>query len=686
MILLTPQVALAHDFLQNNGTFFNANSGFYRQKNETRPWQLISLPESATIKQSVHFGDRIWLVVEIDSKQHLLRQNQPLKFGAVTSVAPATEITLKSTADKLIVFRRTGSEVGLTIFRSSDQFETIVPPLVRSSDELGRIIESDGNLLYLQQTGSTVSVWRNQHGWQLATQVNCAESRLIETPILALACLDGTIHQPIAVDQWVRLNLVPIQDVNFSSGMITGWDLSDEHLFHVWQAGVTTSVLLPTLTQLEVDQTVVNGSRILFKITGNNWQELDWQSASPKLIELTATSSGTVVPIIGSSGLLIGGAKPQISTVVGEWRLITAVGSFSSAHQTPLGLLIWNTGSLTQFAPTDSIVFTKVNPWSSTTSPIQAVEIGEMASFVSVITQSGNGNVNLYKTTDFTHWSRITLPTKPTMSLSLVETRQLPVGTLVEVDGVLTVGPGIAGAEVIYLEQADAGIQVYLSKSSGSLPNVTKKMAVATGEISSSQTKRIILDTLADLEIGDLTSWTAPSINVDEATNYLGRTAALKGTISNVSTDDALFQLLAGALKLHFEGAKTIFQAEDQIVTPAVVDWNSASDQVEAWALSADYQLISRLQPTVPTPSPDPVVAPKKAATTKKATVTAKPVANKTIAVAEESRPTPVLVGATETTTTPQTSSNQTLPMSAVSLVAGLLSFRGRRFRRYLSD
>src|SRR3989338_6154623 len=91
-LLLLPQVALAHDFNKNNGLFFSANTGVYRQKTSQRPWQLVSLPDESKIKQSISFDDKIWLIVEVGAEQHLYQQTSLLNFAEVTSVASAQDI------------------------------------------------------------------------------------------------------------------------------------------------------------------------------------------------------------------------------------------------------------------------------------------------------------------------------------------------------------------------------------------------------------------------------------------------------------------------------------------------------------------------------------------------------------------------------------------------------------------
>ncbi|MCR4278070.1 MAG: hypothetical protein NUV80_05210 [Candidatus Berkelbacteria bacterium] len=687
-LLLWPVSTSAHDFNRNTDLFFSANNGVYRQKLDSRPWQLVALPSETKILQSISFDGHIWLVVEAGTEKHLFRQGNLLNFVQVADIAPAEEIVLKQTASNLVVYRQDSAEVSLVVYQPGGQMEKIAPPLLGSRNDLTRIVESDGDLLYIQQTNSNVSVFSNLRGWQLESHFNCNQSRVIEVPVIGVYCQDGTVIRRATGNQWTRLNIAYVRDIYSSEEILAGWDKADDHLFHIWRDGIETDIQLPTLAATEIDQTVVSGNRILFKKTESNWKELIWQSNTPLLVELNDTNSGMVMPISGSKNLMINGASPQVSSIAGQWQLITSAGGFTASRQTPLGVLVWNTGSLTQFAPTGSTTFTKVNPWSSTTSPIQAVEIGQVTSFISVITQSGNGNVNLYKTTDFIHWNRITLPTKPTLSPTIGQTRTLPAGSLVEISGVITVGPKVVDNEVLYLEDTTGGIQIFLSQTNGLLPTQMKVKAVVTGEISSSQTKRVLLNTLGDLDLGSQASWTQPIVSSDEAINYQGQSVQLKGMVMGTDTD----YLTLGSLKLHFIGAKTVFQKDDQLIVPAVIDWNSASGSFEAWALSTDYQLVSRSQPaasatTAPTTSNSGTTTPKKSVVTKKATTPTPVVSSKPIStVAGSSKPDEVPVIVSGVQSNGGNNDSRTISMSIVSLLAGLLSFRGRRFRRYLPD
>lgn len=690
IFLLYPNLVAAHDFHQNDSLFFNTHTGIYRQKTVDRPWQLVSLPATATIKQSVSFGEMIYLVVEEDAKQTLWRQqDRPLQFSRLSGVNQADTITVKLVGDRLVIFSATGLTVKIQLLNLTGSLVTALPELVDSVDQLSRVVDVASELHYLQQSGSTVTVWRYDGGWISVSQPSCQNSQVLTKPLIGLFCQDGTIIYSQSADHWSTLSLAPLRQVYSSELIMGGWDLADEHLFHVWANGQVTSTQLPSLSASQIDQVVVVGRRVLLRKIDGNWFELIWQNATPIIAEITLSAGGSVIRPDNGEALFINSIPPLFSVATTNWQTLTVVGQFSSARQTPLGYLIWNSGSLTQFAPTGSFIFTKVNPWSSTTSPIQAVEIGSSTSFVSVMTQSGTGNVNLYKTTDFTHWSRITLPTKPTFSPTILQARLLAPGSLVELSGVITVAPKVVDSEVLYLEDTTAGLQVFLSQTTGLLPTTTKITAIATGEISTSQTKRVLLSTLSDLELGSASTWTPPTINADQAVDWQGRSVLLKGSVTDIETD----HLTIGSLKLHFVGAKNQFQKDDQAQWLSVIDWNSSSGKVEAWATSSNYQLLSRFQappPVVSPPSPSSLttvsskVKKTTAATKKSATTLATNLPVKTVSSLSQSTDTPVMVASIQSTDS--SNDSRTISMSAVSLLAGLLSFRGRRFRRWLPN
>ena len=689
LILFFPSITKAHNFNQTDSLFFNTNDRLYRQKTVQRPWQLILLPEQSRIKQAISFDEEIWLVLEINSRQYLYRQNRLLSFEAIESISSADETVLKATEKSLIIFQLNGTETKLTIFQAEGKFEHITTPLVDSKSELERLVEINGTLLYLKQVDSQVIIFEffNQ-SWRQSLSINCDQSLLIQAPIVGIYCRDGGVFRLASVNQWTRLNLTPVDNLYSSDEILAGWDKVDQNLFHIWHVEKETNIVLPTLSVRDVDETVVDGNRVLFKKKSGNWHELRWQLDEPKLVELPDTSTGIVIPIAESSGIIINGTKPLLSLTDESWQVAIVSGSFNTAYQTKLGLLIWNNGSLTQFAPNGSTAFTKVNPWSSTTSPIRAVKINPDVSYISVVTQSGNGNTNMYKTTDYLRWSRITLPTKPTLSPTVSQTRSLATGSLVEIAGVITVGPKVVDKEVLYLEDETGGIQIFLSQTGGLLPTQTKIKAIVTGEISTSQTKRVLLNSLTDLELGSASFWNEPIIDPDQATTHLGRSVRVKGQVKDVETDS----LTLGNLKIHFVGAKTIFQKDDQLIIPSVIDWNSASGHNEAWALSTDYQLIFRNQSATSTTttvssSVSEGIVPKKTTVSKKSTSSTPKASSKTVpTVAETLKPsdTPVIVAGAQSNN--RNTDNRTISMSLVSLIAGLVSFRGRRFRRWLPD
>lgn len=685
-LLFVPSLALAHDFTQTDSLFFNANDSLYRQKSDNRPWQLVALPDAYSISQSLEFNHHLWLVIDNGAEQKLYFQDKLLRFVAFSDVPPAPEITLTKTDSYLEVISKSGNNVSLNLIDQAGKSTAIEPSLLNSTDEKSRFVEVADQLLFLKQTDLTVSVFHLSQNPTKIAQFGCGESVVMRQPLLALSCADGSLIHPTNPTSWQTFDIPKLRSTYHSTDLIFGWDKIDDHIVHIWHAGQLTNISLPNTSSAQVQQTIVSASRIMIQ-TNSGWSELLWQNDAPVLLQLPPSNSGTVIDPSGEGNLLLNGDSPLLSETAGVWQAIVTQGSFNSGRKSSLGWLIWqtsgNSGSLTQFAPAPTSVFAKVNPWSSTTSPIQAVSISEAVSYVSVITQSGSGNTNLYKTSDFVHWSRITLPTQPTYSPSIAETRYLAAGSLVEIDGVITVKPGVVSDDVIYLGDSTAGVQLFLSKTAGTLPQVVNKTAVATGEISSSQTKRVILSSLADLSIGESSQLDRPQITTDQVENNLGRLVFLKGTVDSLGADYVSLVKATESLKTHFIDPKKVFQDGDQLIIPAVIDWNSSSGKTESWATSGDYQLLSRLtSPEESTSTTTTKVATKSAtkssATTAKLSTSVIPIP---LPMATDSNQPPVLVAGASNT---DTNNNQTVSMNIISLLAGLLAMQGRRFRHFL--
>jgi len=688
LISLLPSAVFAHDFNQTDGLFFNANSALFRQRQPDRPWQLVSLP-AGTIRQSVAYDGQLYLVVAGASGQTLVIQDQSLRFSLSSAIPASSSLVMKLVGDWLIVLSQTGSNSALYI-NHGDGFQLAAPPLITAPAELDQTFEFGGQLLLVKPAGSTTSIFRYQASnanWLLTSTLPCSQAGLITTPQIFISCQDGHVLYPIAPETWSTLSFPPVRNIQHSANLLVGWDQLDDHLLHIWSGGQVTSVGLPGLSMGQVEQLTVSGSRIIVRSAGI-WFELLWSNNPPILQQLSSQTGLSLIDPSGDGQLFLSGQPSFLSATAGNWSAITTQGSFSHARSTPLGWLIWNDGSLTQFAPTNSTNFIKVNPWSSTTSPLQAIFIGDQVSYASVITQSGAGNVNLYKTTDFIHWSRLTLPTKPTLAPTITEARSLPSGTDIELSGILAVGPGIVSADTTYLEDEFSGIQLFLSQTAGNLPSALNRYALATGEISTSQVKRLTLSSPADLEVGGSAQLILPTITADQASSNLGRSVLLQGTVADTDTDWLSFRQLASLFKVHFAGAKASFQIDDQVLMPAVIDWNSGSGQIESWATSASFQLIFRSpgSTTAPVEATQPARTSSissKSAPSQSTTILASapsPIVKTALTRSLADPSGQVLVGADNSTN--PVSSREMVMLGLAGLIAGLTSMHGRRFRR----
>lgn len=685
ILLLLPSSAFAHNFHPtDSGTYFDAGSTLYRLRLENKPWQLANL-ESWPVTQSLHFADRLFLVLASGSQQKIVIQEKPLRFQPL-SLPLATKAELVPIGTQLFAKLEVGSSLRLFVWREAG-FTEIAPSQLSPAAGVQHLADLLGQVVLLKQSDSNLTVFSlNNTTWTQRASFACVAAEIIERPFLGVFCQSGQVFFASNPSSWQLLPIADLKRIASSDSLLVGEDKTVPLRLHIWQNNGVNSIDLPLS---DLTAITVGASRLLLS-SGTGRYELLWQNPPPTLLQITNNPGALIIgPEDGETFFLYSSTGSFISESTGQWRTISHEGNFNHAAKTPTGWLIWqtdaNAGGLAQFAPLNSDVFTKVNPWSSTTSPVQALSIAGPTHYLSVVTQSGNGNVNLYKTTDFTQWSRVTLPTKLTYSLPISQIRQLASGTLVEFDGVVSVNPGVVDDEITYVQQEGSGIQVRLSRTVGILPAKRNHRVTVTGEVSTSQAKRVAIEDLDDFTIGSEQALSPISLFPDAAASHLGELVRLEGTVSELSEDYLKLRQAAGALKLHFDKAKTIFQAEDRIATEAVVDWNSSTSSAEAWATSGDYQLISRLSAAAPvtiTAKPAPAktssAATKTAASSSKTTVaTAKiqplDITNNPVQVAGVTTPIPL-------------TSPQLVVLIITTVLAGALSFQGRRFRKYLDE
>jgi len=682
LVLAVASPTLAHNFFPvPRGLVFETGDSLFRGRTTNKPWQRAYLEPTSTIKQSLSFNGAILVVVRSQDRDRLGYSADGLQLSLVDRATPG-ELTARVITPYLALFDER-PPVSLYLSRGDLELSRIDPPVVSRPDELNRLIQFGDQLLLPKQVDNQVLIFQlSSTIWLPQTSFDCADSAVYSQPIIFIYCGNGAIYYPLTASDWTTMSFTSRQ-VQASPALIAGQDLANGALIHIWHNYRLETIEIVEPNPAGLDRIDAVGERVFLRFTDAGWFELLWESVPATLVSI-GPGTGQIISSGDNQSVFFASSGNLVSLQPGFWEPIVTEGNFNHARRTDLGYLLWqtvgDTGGLTQFAPFGSYQFRKVNPWSSTTSPVQSLHPGA-ASYLSVITQSGQGNVNLYKTADFISWSRITLPTQPTYRLDIEAARALPIGSLVELEGGVSVPPGVVGQEIGYLQDATAGIQFFLSRSRGTLPQIWAKQAIVTGEISSSQAKRVVLESADDLEIGQNTVIARRRLLTTQAKQALGWTADLEGAVGALTADDLSLRQSNELLKVHFRLAKELFRLEDRLLVPVVIDWNSASGKVEAWSLSQDYQLLSRVNQ-----AGQGTIASTETKTAKAATATKSSSASQSAAaVKRTAAAAPILTKAAQKTALPQSKSSPlaapNIVLAFISLMTGALVVRGRRFQ-----
>lgn len=705
LLAFLPSSVSAHSFQSlNNWRIFQTDSGLYRLRLSSKPWQLVSLPGQTAVSSLV-YKNRLYLISQANQGQILSVSSDGLSFKQL-DLEPSDLVNMRVIGGQLWIMSRRGSNYSLRVNEGSDSLIRLTEPFLRKDDDFNRITSWQDSVVYPAQSGEKVIVYQaNNYQWLPMASLDCNNSEVFVAPILSIYCNQDRWLISQTPSTWQLL----IQNVllpKANSSLIIAQDIADNRRLYVWENGELEIIdgLEPPNQKL-MKETVLIGKRIFIKDDANSLFELNWRQERPSLTLLSAQSTARLLsPDDQSMVFLIDGDKYLVSKITDSWQSITTEGAFNHVVKTPSGYFVWQTdetkaaGGLAQYSPEDPINFKKVNTWSSTQSPVQAVSLGQELNLLSVITDSGRGNINLYKSSDLTSWSRVTLPTSPTYSLTIDQIRQLATSSLVEVEAPVSVKPGVLGSNIIYIQDETGGIQVYMSTSKGSLPSEMGQVIRVTGEISSSKAKRILVDDGVDISLGEKRGVTKKSLSSNSAKDYLGFVANIEGKIASFGTNSFYLTSSDDQLKVNVSDElatiKDKFLEESRVVVPAVIDVNTANSQVESWYLDEEIELLS----LPPSDSSTETTATKLGSQTDKVkslSTTSKNASSKTGAT------TPTTTTLAKRTTASPAISNQTqvegahanggLPSSHVillgimSLSAGLLSTSGKRFRSLLN-
>ncbi|HUD21087.1 MAG TPA: hypothetical protein VMQ44_03420 [Candidatus Saccharimonadales bacterium] len=622
VILWLPSTALAAFNPLGNKVVLDGQN-IYRLRSSSSAWQLAQLPTTSSINQVTQFQNRLLVFLEDGT---VLTSADGLSFAAAGNLGLTAAPTVVVLAGRLFLLDMANKLSFVTIDGANFTATSQNPAALFDGKSI--LIEAAGQVNLIDASGSAVQTY------QLMGQ---------------------TWQAPVVATFGLKL-------VATDSQMVIGIDAADDSLLRLWNNNQWQEFPLG----VSVSQVNLAGGRIFLQ-TNQGVREFDL-----KTVQLGEPLPLTSLKIIGdekSGGLILCGEACYFSTLPFSYQqFVTPGSSTNQLTKTPDGWLLWTADSSDLlFTPDFSTFFAVDGGWAKS-AKFQAVGIFQNTIFVELLNSSKN--LNVYQSTDSLTWKKMTLPNEPTLALTIDQARLKPVGTLVEVTGAQSVLPGAVESDVIYLQDATGGIQIYLSSSKGSLPNRLGYTFTADGKISSSTAKRIVLDSSTDLTpLGSKTTLTWPSRSLDELNQYFGQLVKVQSQVDSTTATSAKL----GELKFHFPQASDFFKAGDTIAVTGVVD--QTSDGVEVWYDSHDFKLVDT--PIVP--------APLAVATSSSNTESSSPEKVVTTTIVK-TVPIQVL-SASQTPAANQSETNTTdsYGLAFLSFVLGALVMRGSRFKALFS-
>lgn len=680
---------------------FQPDSNYYRLRQTNKPWQLVGLPANFQPEKYEVIDNQVFLLGQASGRKSVLSSRDGLRFTAVTELS-GQELSLKKVGRFLVAGLVDSNITHFFVTDGASAWQPISDSLLPTINLIDRMLDVNGELTLVTQAVQTdISVYR-QGNWTTVAVLPCSTSMLLAKPFAAVNCGDQ-LYYPALTDFWQPLFPQTVKTMAFDHHIIAQ-DLAAPSTFYVFDGASLLTIALTDFGDPQTVKLTTFGSR--YFIRGSQLWELT-PSSTPTLQSVDLNPNAILIPTTGADRLYLHQTGHEASSdAAGSWQPITIAGDYNQAQKTEIGWLLWKqNGNITQFAPVSAVAYQLINTSWAASSKIQ--ELATLNGVTFLWLYNSSSKPNLYKTTDFNQWTRVTLPTNLTHVVTIAEARSLPVGSLVVVQGTISVPPGVVASDVLYLQDETGGIQIFLGASKGTLPNAIHHEAEAIGEISSSQVKRLTLDAPNDLGVGEPVSLTLLPSTPTEAITKLGQTFILKAKISAVGNDYLSLAATANLLRLRYKQLNTEYKIDDEGTFPAVVDFNSSSGLVDSWSLGGDA-LVSRPEPSAPTPPPvteppptaqptaEPPTLPstqpitQTAATTTTTKKVARPTARVTnvsavkVAPAEPVIPIETLVLPVQETiapTAPSVPVTEALILSFLSLVAGILSLRGRRFR-----
>lgn len=647
-----------------SNTALDDDLAIFRYRANPGIWQR-STSQQQVIIDAEKFEDSIYYITSNDTNNYqIISSANGLRFDSrFSSQQP---ITITKLEDALVGV--TSDRVGL--FSSTGQTVFNIPTHPYPNPEeyfaqtsLGTIFSVIANNrvdIYLLNSSTTSPRW----------SFNCTTAFQYLMPELLLQC-DNTVWR-YQNGTFIEL----LDNVTYLSGSekLRLWQSTATDEFYLYD-GVVTGIVFSDWQSGDALEVV---SDRLFYRKSSGLFEVAWRLVAvevallPEPGVLRSTDDDKKVVLQTAS-------KLYYSKSFNSWVETNLIGQYG-LHSSSGGLIAYLPEGSGAFYENQPGVFTEMDSSWAASSKIKTFT--EIPQGLLLVLRNSSNNPNVYRSTDYRSWQRITLPSGATHLVTISEARALPENTAVEVEGIITVLPGFAGDEVTYLEGDQAGIQLFLSKSKGEYSLTEFARVSAIGKISSSQVGRILLDAANTILVGSPAAVVDQEYTIAHAKIRRGQTALLRGTLSALATDSAILTDSSGAVKLHFAGIKTKFQNGDVILVRIVVDDNSATDEVEAWFAGGTSKLISAASTTIK--EEDTVVAKTITAKSSKSTTVGSSPALPVVSIS--SAPSVHADGADSTTRVAGVQANSSLPDSlafAAGLLAGALVIRGRRLQKY---
>lgn len=712
LFCLWPRLTHAYNFHSlGSSKVLEAPGAAYRIKPASNKIQLADWQAGATARQMMEFNDSVFAVIDAGS-QSLVVSRGGLDYQTVEEFNASDSLAIRIVGNQLFVRQEKGGQIFIFVSSDGATFRLTTSTVLPSVPSLDRLFMAGGVLGFARQDVENVDIFRldDQLVWRPSVRLSCPASVLGDRPTSYLHCADGQVLVPSSLIDWTSIFSVPVANLSVSQDLLVALlpaVAPNPEQILIWRLGESVVTTIPTQLSEAIVQTFVSHDRILLRTTAG-WFELLWRPVVPEFRLITASASAIVVETDQDSRLFISlGTGGWWSDQAGNWSSLTTPtnSSFNHAVRTPLGWLLWQTnaagttGGLALFAPlANEGVFTKVNRWASTTSPIQAVSINATTSYVAVVNSSNR--LNLYSTTTFTDgsWTLISLPTNVTYARPIADLRALPAGSLVELTAAVRVAVGVVSNELVYIDDPSGGIQVFLDSSHGSLGLAVNDLVIIGGEISTSQTKRVLINSANDIErLGMTDDGIWPTVALAEIHGHLGRVVRLEGLVDDTSSDFWLLRDSDTIVKIH-TNFSTSPHVGDRIALEAVIDWNSASGAIEGWVTSSSFSVLEAATPSpVPSPTPTKTAVPKATVTPVKVAAVIKTSGG--AATKTTSAVTPITTNVDASTPTTATDSSPTLvadvntglPNDPIALIgillggiaSGLLISRGSRLRAW---